>query len=331
MAGLGQFAIALEIVPDARMGTGPEVRAQAVKSTVDKTMKPLSTSVILPVYNDQKNLQACLAALANQTLPHDQFEVIVVDNDSLPAMILPGLSHLNMTLLYCARPGSYAARNAGLRIANGKVIAFLDVDCLPDKRWLATGMEAIHEAPRKTLVGGNVKFDFPENPSAIELFQHIRISGQKINIEQKRYSVTANLFARREEIMLVGEFQDSLLSGGDREWCWRAIEQGFDIKFSELTTVTTRYRDTLKAAITQVRRITGGHYHLKKKMNFKNHVAGPGVSSSAFISPGFFQLLRRAELPLSTQCRVTGIAIVLRITQILELLRLRAGFTAERR
>jgi glycosyltransferase involved in cell wall biosynthesis len=240
-------------------------------------MKSLSASVILPVYNDQKNLQACLSALANQTLPHEQFEVIVVDNDSLPAMTLPDLSHLNMTLLHCARPGSYAARNAGLRVASGEVISFLDVDCIPDKRWLESGMEAIREAPRKTLVGGNVKFDFPENPAAIELFQYIRISGQKINIEQKRFSVTANLFARREEIMLVGEFNDSLLSGGDREWCWRAIDQGFEIKFSELTIVTTRFRNTLKASIIRVRRITGGNYQMNTKMNVKNHVSGPGV------------------------------------------------------
>jgi hypothetical protein len=61
-------------------------------------MKALSASVILPVYNDQQNLQACLAALANQTLPYEQFEVIVVDNDSQPAMILSGLPRLNMTL-----------------------------------------------------------------------------------------------------------------------------------------------------------------------------------------------------------------------------------------
>ena len=57
----------------------------------------------------------------------------------------------------------------------------------------------------------------------------------------------------------------------------------------------------------------------------------PVVARPAYIAPGFFQLLRRAELPLSMQCRVTGIAIVLEITQIFELIRLRAGFTVERR
>ena len=131
--------------------------------------------------------------------------------------------------------------------------------------------------------------------------------------------------------MLVGDFDDSLLSGGDREWCWRAFEQGFDIKFSELTIVTTRFRDTLMASIIRARRITGGNYHMKKNMNFKNHSADPAVARFAYTSPGFFQLLRRHELPLSMQCRVIGIAVVLRIAQIFELLRLRAGFTAERR
>jgi hypothetical protein len=46
---------------------------------------------------------------------------------------------------------------------------------------------------------------------------------------------------------------------------------------------------------------------------------------------GFFQLLRRHEMSLSMQCRVTGIAVVLKCAQLFELLRLRAGFNAERR
>lgn len=42
----------------------------------------LAVSVIMPHYNDLANLERCIAMLAAQTLPRDQFEVVVADNNS---------------------------------------------------------------------------------------------------------------------------------------------------------------------------------------------------------------------------------------------------------
>lgn len=290
-----------------------------------------SASVILPVYNDQQNLDQCLAALQRQSLATDRFEVIVIDNGSQPAVSLPQAHRLNLSLLQCAKPGSYAARNLGIRWARGKVIAFIDVDCMPHEQWLASGLAAIKAAPGNTLVGGEVLFDMPENPGAVELFQSVRLHGQRNNIEQKKFSVTANLFVRREEVGTIGPFDESLLSGGDREWCRRAVGRHFSIRFSQDAVVTTRYRATLAAAIIQTRRVTGGQYHLEAGMD-------PGGSATEFDSSAdrggvvaFFRLLRRQELSLYDQARVLGVAVILKLTRMLELLRLKAGFTAERR
>ena len=118
-------------------------------------MKP-RISVIIPVHNGAHSLGACLGALESQTLARgDEFEVIVVDNGSTDELadtrrLFPGVRWLEE-----AAPGSYAARNRGLRQAAGEIIAFTDADCLPDAAWLRQGVAALAAGPA-TVVGGEV-------------------------------------------------------------------------------------------------------------------------------------------------------------------------------
>lgn len=44
--------------------------------------KQIDFSVVVPVYNSERTLRFCLEALANQTIPKEKFEVIVVDDGS---------------------------------------------------------------------------------------------------------------------------------------------------------------------------------------------------------------------------------------------------------
>lgn len=50
-----------------------------------------------------------------------------------------------------ARPGSYAARNAGLHVARGDVYAFTDADCIPTPDWLTTGLATFKESDTRIL------------------------------------------------------------------------------------------------------------------------------------------------------------------------------------
>jgi len=287
-------------------------------------------SVIIPVYNDQHGLDECLRALGNQSLPYQNFEVVVVDNASQPEIKLPKLANLNCILETCEKLGSYAARNVGVRIASGEVIAFLDADCLPEKDWLEQGLAAVQSAPLKTLVGGEVKLTTSEKPTAVELYQCLTGFGQQYNIEQQNFSATANLFVRQEQALLIGKFNENLLSGGDREWSWRAKAHGFDIKFSRSTLVATVPRKSLGAAIKQARRIAGGRYHFKKLSAADSHGDITGLAPRRGTWEATWWLLTHAELSLIDRSRVFSVAITLKLVQMIETFRLEKGASPER-
>ena len=119
-------------------------------------------SVIVPVYNQGAQLQRCLAALAAQTYERSRFEIIVVDNgsedaDAIAAAVAP---YSNARLTLEATPGSYAARNHGLTLAQGDILAFTDADCLPATDWLAEGVRQLTQHPNCGQVIGEIELFF---------------------------------------------------------------------------------------------------------------------------------------------------------------------------
>jgi glycosyltransferase involved in cell wall biosynthesis len=115
-------------------------------------------SVIVPTHNRRALLAEVLAALEAQA-GAPPFEAIVVDDgstDGTPEW-LAGLSP-RISLRVIAQPnrGPAAARNAGLRVARGRMLAYLGDDTLPEPGWLAAH-HARHAAsgfdPRQAVIG----------------------------------------------------------------------------------------------------------------------------------------------------------------------------------
>lgn len=119
-------------------------------------MKAASISIVIPTRDRPGALDICLGALAEQTLPRDQFEVIVVDDGGvveLGDIVDRHRGPLRILLNRRAHAGPAAARNAGAEAARGEVLAFTDDDCLPEADWLATITAAV-ERSAESMVGG---------------------------------------------------------------------------------------------------------------------------------------------------------------------------------
>ena len=95
-------------------------------------MKDLS--IIIPVYNVEKYIRACIDSVFRQNLKDDSFEVIIVDDGSEDGSI--GLiediidQHSNISVVSQANQGLSSARNTGLKNAIGRYVLFLDSDDL---------------------------------------------------------------------------------------------------------------------------------------------------------------------------------------------------------
>ena len=115
-------------------------------------------TVIVPARNERRNIGNCLQALAAQTRVPDQ--VIVVDNGSTDGTgdfvrsERARYPHMNVELTIETAPGPAAARNCGIRMAQGSIIAFTDADCIPEPQWTARIVELFEQHPELAALGG---------------------------------------------------------------------------------------------------------------------------------------------------------------------------------
>lgn len=91
-------------------------------------------SFIVPCYNSENTIAACLQSILAQTLAPESYEVIVVDNDSSDHTLLEIEKFPVLALSEPLRGPSFA-RNAGISKARGQYLAFVDSDVVLDKDW----------------------------------------------------------------------------------------------------------------------------------------------------------------------------------------------------
>ena len=92
-------------------------------------------SVIIPVYNCENYISKSVESVINQDI--SEVEIILVDDgstdDSLKVCQLLSLKYRNIKVISQGNKGPGAARNAGLKIATGEYVTFLDGDDLLPK------------------------------------------------------------------------------------------------------------------------------------------------------------------------------------------------------
>jgi GT2 family glycosyltransferase len=187
-------------------------------------------SVIVPHLHDLRGLDLCLAALARQTLPPERVEIIVADNGSpegeaAVARTVGGRARL----VIVAEPGAGPARNGGVAVSRGEILAFTDCDCRPEPDWLEQGTLALS---RHDIVGGRIRVlaRNPLAPTAPEAFERVFAFDNEAYVTRKGFSATANLFCPRAVFDAVGGFRRGLSE--DVDWCHRARSAGLSVGYA---------------------------------------------------------------------------------------------------
>ncbi|MEE8471432.1 MAG: glycosyltransferase family A protein [Dehalococcoidia bacterium] len=110
----------------------------------------IRVSAIICTHNRSDYLRQAIQSLADQTLPTEQYEVIVVDNGSTDntRAVVEGFDHIaNLRYVYEPILGLSQARNTGWQNARGEYIAFMDDDAIG----YPTSWKSRWQYSRKTL------------------------------------------------------------------------------------------------------------------------------------------------------------------------------------
>lgn len=92
-------------------------------------------TVVIPTYNEEKNIERCLRSLNEQTIPREDFEIIVVDGQSGDRTIEIAQRYADKVIQQESK-GVGGARNDGARLSSGDIIVTTDADCIPYSEWL---------------------------------------------------------------------------------------------------------------------------------------------------------------------------------------------------
>ena len=200
-------------------------------------------SVIIPAYNAAEYIGEALNSVFDQTFR--SHELIVINDGS------PDTAELERELQpYCANVryikqdnrGAAAARNAGLLCARGEYVAFLDAD----DRWLPNFLEAQIEF----LKINNADFVFSdallfgETPLAGRTFMELEPPKTAVTPESllavEVAVLTSAVLARKQPILEVGLFDETIKRGHDFELWFRLAKAG--IRFAYQPRVLAEYR-----------------------------------------------------------------------------------------
>lgn len=212
------------------------VLSKPIQNRVEYSKIPL-VSVIIPTYKSQDFVVDAVKSVLAQT--YAQYEVIVIDDGSTDGT-KDMLRRFCSQIVYLRQEnrGPSAARNAGIRIANGAYICFLDADDLwtPDKLEIQT---AFMEQNRSIglLFSDHEEFDrekilsrsfLAEKTFRSEIISHrpIREAFAKLVIEN--FISTPTVMVRRECLEKAGLFDESIRSVEDRDM-WLRVSAHFGI------------------------------------------------------------------------------------------------------
>lgn len=209
-----------------------------------------STSVIVPAYQAAATLGDCLESLVGLDFPRDRLEIVCVDNDSTDdtARIARSFAPA-VTTVHEPRRGAAAARNRGVAVARGEVIAFTDADCTVSAAWLRALVLPLGDV-RVGVAGGRILARRPCN--RVERFGE-RIHDHFVSISQARppTAITMNWASRRDVLERVGGFDERFLRCQDADLSLRMVRAGLELVYVDDAIVYHRNESTLVGLIRE--------------------------------------------------------------------------------
>jgi glycosyltransferase involved in cell wall biosynthesis len=221
-------------------------------------------SVVVCTYNGSRTLDGCLASL--EKLHYPDYEVVVVNDGSTDSV--PEIAARYPYIRYHAQPnrGLSVARNVGMELARGEIVAYTDDDCFADPDWLYFLVAKLLETGA-TGVGGPNLLPTTDGPVASCVSAspgtpaHILIDD---NVAE--HVPGCNMAFWADRLRAIGGFDPVYTKAGDDvDLCWRLQADGDHIVYAPAAVVWHHRRATVQAYLKQQRGYGEAEGLLKRK------------------------------------------------------------------
>ncbi|MHA1132269.1 MAG: glycosyltransferase [Candidatus Helarchaeota archaeon] len=117
-------------------------------------MKKPRITVVIPTFNEENYLYRTLFKLDHQSLPRDDYEVIIVDGESTDST-REIAEKMGAQVVMQKGKGIGGARNDGFNLAKAEIVATTDADCIVPNRWLECFIEDFRDPEVVAVTGPN--------------------------------------------------------------------------------------------------------------------------------------------------------------------------------
>lgn len=280
-------------------------------------------------YNSSDYIESTLQALIDLSYPNGKYEVIVVNDDSSDntAEIVRRFKTVRL-VNHRTNEGVSAARNSGLKAARGKWLAFIDDDCVADKRWLSLLLRELQK-PQVIGAGGLIKPHSTRHVLQRYLFSAgygrpaTLAEGLATNIFARLLSYVRSQFAHAfgevvasevfevygansafhtQSLRLIGGFDAQLQSSEDSDICRRLHEWSpyGSIRFNPDAVVYHRYTGSLISYLAKL---------FKRQRDTLDYYTRQGKFPPLYPMPLVFCLLVAASICISWQLALSTLVV----------------------
>lgn len=199
-----------------------------------------AVSVVIPTYNRLPRLRRVLSALADQTVADALLEVIVVSDgstDGTDEYLDAGLAPIAVRGVRQRNQGPAAARNAGVRMATGDLVLFVDDDVVPTPTLIQRHLDAHRRHGGDVVVLGPMLTPPDHEMSPWVAYEQAMLDKQYDAMRlghwepTPRQFYTGNASVERRHVLACGGFDETFTRAEDVELAYRLSTRGLRFLF----------------------------------------------------------------------------------------------------
>jgi GT2 family glycosyltransferase len=198
-------------------------------------------SIVVPSYRteNRSSLAGAIESLLHQSYADIEVLVVVHTSEGLHEEIVRAYDgRAKLKVLFDKRSlGASAARNVGIRVAQGDILAFLDDDAVADRKWLENLTSSYKELQAMAVGGKILPLWIPAKPAYFpdELYWLVGATHKDFAedaVVQVRNVFASNMSFRKEVFAQVGLFNESLGFGNQGKSCLQGDEAEFGLRMT---------------------------------------------------------------------------------------------------